>query len=204
MIYAMPVGQRRCLSSGQREVVQAGDAEHGEVGAVAFQPAVAEVFQVFSLETTLGGAYGPLLCFGEVCQAAQVAGSRRSASSAVGQFPAGALRVVNGAAPGVAGSALGAGAVRARVQAPGVHRWLKTPVGGDPHGLATSYCDADFWLQDAKTGGLKKAGTTEVDGQQAITLTREQAGVTDRWHVATEGQPYIPMLSAGVLIRLPA
>ncbi|GGW86655.1 hypothetical protein AB0E64_39255 [Streptomyces caelestis] len=37
----------------------------------------------------------------------------------------------------------------------------------------------------------RQEGTTEVDGQQAITLTREQAGVTDRWHVATEGQPYI-------------
>lgn len=69
-------------------------------------------------------------------------------------------------------------------------RWLKAPAGGEPFNLAVN-CDVDFWLQDAKTGGLKKADTTEVDGQQAITLTREQAGVTDRWHVATEGQPYI-------------
>jgi hypothetical protein len=53
------------------------------------------------------------------------------------------------------------------------------------------YCDADFWLQGIGTGGLKKASTTEVDGQPAITLTREKAGATDTWYVATEGQPYI-------------
>ncbi|MFE7834748.1 hypothetical protein ACFU53_01325 [Streptomyces sp. NPDC057474] len=69
-------------------------------------------------------------------------------------------------------------------------RWLKAPAGGDALGLV-EFCDADFWLEGLKTGGLKKAGTAEVDGQSTITLTREQAGVTDRWYVATEGQPYV-------------
>lgn len=42
MIYGTPVDQRHCPSLGQREVVQAGDAEHGVVDAVAFHAAVAE------------------------------------------------------------------------------------------------------------------------------------------------------------------
>lgn len=69
-------------------------------------------------------------------------------------------------------------------------RWLKAPSGGDPLGLA-EFCDADFWLHGVKTGGLRKAGTIEVDGQPTISLTRQKAEVTDTWYVATEGQPYI-------------
>jgi hypothetical protein len=69
-------------------------------------------------------------------------------------------------------------------------RWLKAPAGADALGLA-EWCDVDYWHEGLKTGGLKKTGTAEVDGQSAITLTREQAGVTDRWYVATEGQPYV-------------
>jgi hypothetical protein len=69
-------------------------------------------------------------------------------------------------------------------------RWLKAPSGGDPLGLA-DFCDADFWLEGVVTGGLKRAGTTDVDGRSAITLTREKVGVTNTMYVATEGQPYI-------------
>jgi hypothetical protein len=69
-------------------------------------------------------------------------------------------------------------------------RWLKAPAGADALSLP-EWCDVDHWHHGLKTGGLKKTGTAEVDGQSAITLTREQAGATDRWYVATEGQPYI-------------
>ncbi|MET7293588.1 hypothetical protein ABZS79_15900 [Streptomyces griseoloalbus] len=69
-------------------------------------------------------------------------------------------------------------------------RWLSAPSGGDPVGLA-QFCDADFWLQGIGTGGLRKAGTTEVDGQPTVTLTRKKAGATDTWYVASEGQPYL-------------
>jgi hypothetical protein len=69
-------------------------------------------------------------------------------------------------------------------------RWLKAPAGADALGLA-EWCDVDYWHEGVKTGGLEKTGTAEVDGQAAITLTNEQTGVTDRYYVATEGQPYV-------------
>ncbi|MDQ0904676.1 hypothetical protein QFZ22_000661 [Streptomyces canus] len=68
-------------------------------------------------------------------------------------------------------------------------RWLKAPAGADALGLA-EWCDVDYWHETVKTGGLKKTGTAEVDGQPVITLTNEQNRVTDRLYVATEGQPY--------------
>ncbi|MFJ4567886.1 hypothetical protein ACIP4U_30190 [Streptomyces caelestis] len=67
---------------------------------------------------------------------------------------------------------------------------MEDPCGRRPTWSGNELLRWGLLAPDAKTGG-KKACTTEVDGQQAITLTREQAGVTDRWHVATEGQPYI-------------
>lgn len=42
MISGMQADLLVCLSSGECEVVQAGDAEHGVVDAVAFEAAVAE------------------------------------------------------------------------------------------------------------------------------------------------------------------
>ncbi|MFD6174811.1 hypothetical protein [Streptomyces coeruleorubidus] len=68
-------------------------------------------------------------------------------------------------------------------------RWLKAPAGADALALS-EWCDVDYWHETVKTGGLKKTGTAEIDGQSAITLTNEQTGVTDRYYVATEGQPY--------------
>jgi hypothetical protein len=73
-------------------------------------------------------------------------------------------------------------------------RWLKVPPGADGAGDAAELCDIDALVQEFETyasDGGSKGGETEVDGQPAITLTREEDGATTITYVATEDEPYI-------------
>ncbi|WP_338702434.1 hypothetical protein V2W30_34020 [Streptomyces sp. Q6] len=73
-------------------------------------------------------------------------------------------------------------------------KWVKTPADDS---MTQGLCDkqglvASMDEDKSERKGLKKAGTTTVDGKEAIKLTKKASGgETLTLYVATEGKPYI-------------
>ncbi|MEV5613998.1 hypothetical protein [Streptomyces sp. NPDC052225] len=73
-------------------------------------------------------------------------------------------------------------------------KWVRTPADDS---MTQGLCDkqglvASMDEDKSERKGMKKAGTTSVDGKDAIKLTKKKAGgETLALYVATEGKPYI-------------
>ncbi|MCS0599754.1 hypothetical protein NX794_00635 [Streptomyces sp. LP11] len=73
-------------------------------------------------------------------------------------------------------------------------KWVKMSAGDDQ---LSGVCDKQGVLSamdedKSERKGMKRGGTTEVDGEKAIKLTKQgSAGETMELYVATEGKPYI-------------
>ncbi|MFE9249084.1 hypothetical protein [Streptomyces sp. NPDC007088] len=71
-------------------------------------------------------------------------------------------------------------------------KWVKSPANGADAGL----CDKKGFLasmdQDkTERQGMRRGGTEEVGGEDAVLLKKQKGGKQLRMHVATEGKPYI-------------
>ncbi|WP_217238161.1 hypothetical protein [Streptomyces sp. AC555_RSS877] len=71
-------------------------------------------------------------------------------------------------------------------------KWVTAPADGPD----AAFCDKKRFLasmdQDkTERQGMKRGTETEVDGEDALTLEKEQEGNRISMHVATEGEPYI-------------
>ncbi|MFF7826948.1 hypothetical protein ACFZCM_17120 [Streptomyces rochei] len=73
-------------------------------------------------------------------------------------------------------------------------KWVKMPAGD---AATAGVCDKQGFIaamdeDESERQGMKRDGTTEVDGEEALKLTKKtSAGETLALYVATEGEPYI-------------
>ncbi len=73
-------------------------------------------------------------------------------------------------------------------------RWVKMPAND---ATTAGVCDKQGFIaamdeDKSQRRGMKRGDTTEIDGKEALKLTKEQAsGETLALYVATEGEPYI-------------